>query len=382
MKRLGIFVLVGLLAVTGWHLGHTADISASYWSQTDASNNSPSPNGAPEGMAPSGVNDTIRANMGAIKRFWDRINGTVASTGSSNAYVLTYSVAPSSYVTGEAFTFKASFANTTTATVNINSLGAKEIKKPSTSGVAALASGDIQSGQVVTVVYDGTQFQLISPVANVATGTVTSVDFAVPSYMAVTGNPITSSGTLTLSFASQSASLFLASPATGSSAPPTFRAITTADIPFGVVGFASAVTTAMTTHTTTVPLDDTRPQSSEGEEILTLPYAAKGTANTLKIDFYLQHDNTNGEVICALFIDTNSDSTVAGGSNNSTTNVIGSTLFQWVLPVATSVTDTSAHTYKVRCGQSGAGTWTANGFASGRKLGGIAQTNMTVTEYR
>ena len=44
------------------------DISASNWSPTDASNNSAAPDGAPEGMPPSGVNDTMRAIMGADRR--------------------------------------------------------------------------------------------------------------------------------------------------------------------------------------------------------------------------------------------------------------------------------------------------------------------------
>ena len=44
------------------------------WFETDASNNKAPPNGWPEGMMPSGVNDTARGDKGALKRFWDRIN--------------------------------------------------------------------------------------------------------------------------------------------------------------------------------------------------------------------------------------------------------------------------------------------------------------------
>lgn len=40
------------------------------WSSTAGSNNSASPNGAPEGMAPSGVNDTIRQNMASIRDWY------------------------------------------------------------------------------------------------------------------------------------------------------------------------------------------------------------------------------------------------------------------------------------------------------------------------
>lgn len=41
------------------------------WSTTAASNNSASPNGAPEGMAPSGVNDTIRELMAQVRSWYE-----------------------------------------------------------------------------------------------------------------------------------------------------------------------------------------------------------------------------------------------------------------------------------------------------------------------
>lgn len=43
------------------------------WSTTAASNNAASPNGWPEGMPPSGVNDSARENMAQIKTWWEQI---------------------------------------------------------------------------------------------------------------------------------------------------------------------------------------------------------------------------------------------------------------------------------------------------------------------
>lgn len=64
-------------------------------------------------------------------------------------------------------------------------------------------------------------------------GGVTSVGLALPaSVFTVTGSPVTTSGTLTGSFNSQSANTFLASP-NGSSGVPSFRAIVAADLPAG-----------------------------------------------------------------------------------------------------------------------------------------------------
>jgi hypothetical protein len=52
---------------------------------------------------------------------------------------------------------RAGQTNTGAATININGLGAKAIRK---SGVQALASGEIVAGQVVTLAYDGSVFQV------------------------------------------------------------------------------------------------------------------------------------------------------------------------------------------------------------------------------
>ncbi|MEE9510298.1 MAG: hypothetical protein V3V81_07370 [Candidatus Bathyarchaeia archaeon] len=90
----------------------------------------------------------------------------ITSTGSANAYVLTLAVAPAAYVTGQTFRFKANFANTGAATVNVNSLGAKALEK--IGSVAALATGDILVDQIITITYDGTAFITTLGTANVA----------------------------------------------------------------------------------------------------------------------------------------------------------------------------------------------------------------------
>lgn len=62
-------------------------------------------------------------------------------------------------------------------------------------------------------------------------GTVTSVALTAPSILTVTGSPITTSGTLALALATQSAATVFAGPATGSAVAPTFRALVATDIP-------------------------------------------------------------------------------------------------------------------------------------------------------
>jgi hypothetical protein len=86
-----------------------------------------------------------------------------ADAGSTDAYAITLSPVPSSYTDGMVIHFKANTINTGAATLNVNSLGAKAIKKNYNYD---LADGDIKAGQRVSVIYDGTNFQMISPIAS------------------------------------------------------------------------------------------------------------------------------------------------------------------------------------------------------------------------
>lgn len=62
-------------------------------------------------------------------------------------------------------------------------------------------------------------------------GTVSSVDLTMPSIFAITGNPITTSGTLQVTLSTQTANTVFAGPSGGGVANPTFRALVSADIP-------------------------------------------------------------------------------------------------------------------------------------------------------
>jgi hypothetical protein len=65
-----------------------------------------------------------------------------------------------------------------------------------------------------------------------ATSTVvSSVDLSMPSEFTVSNNPVTSSGTLTVTKANQAANTVYSGPASGPNAAPTFRSLVSADIP-------------------------------------------------------------------------------------------------------------------------------------------------------
>lgn len=84
-----------------------------------------------------------------------------ADGGASDAYAISLPVAPDAYadILGLPISFKANTVNTGAATLNVNTLGAKTIKK---FGTQDLDDGDIKADQIVTVIYDGTDFQLQS----------------------------------------------------------------------------------------------------------------------------------------------------------------------------------------------------------------------------
>lgn len=63
------------------------------------------------------------------------------------------------------------------------------------------------------------------------TGSVTSVSMTVPSFLSIAGSPVTTSGTLAVTLATQSANLVFAGPSSGSAAAPTFRSLVVLDVP-------------------------------------------------------------------------------------------------------------------------------------------------------
>lgn len=78
-------------------------------------------------------------------------------------------------------------------------------------------------------------------------GTVTSVGLSLPSEFSVSGSPVTTSGTLTGAWATQSANTVFAGPTSGGALAPTFRSLVTDDLPnagtAGTYAYPSSVVT-------------------------------------------------------------------------------------------------------------------------------------------
>jgi hypothetical protein len=99
------------------------------------------------------------------------VSGTDTITG-------TMSPTLTAYAAGQLFYFVAAGANTTTVTLNVDGLGAKAVTRD---GSTALAAGDINSGEVVVVIYDGTRFQMINAANSFGNTTINGT-------LTVTGN--------------------------------------------------------------------------------------------------------------------------------------------------------------------------------------------------
>src|SRR5260370_1628877 len=128
------------------------DISQSVWNEVDNSNSTPAPDGAPEGMATAGVNDVIRADRGAIKRWYNQTIPLLTG-GSSTSYPLTYSVAPTAVADGMTHLVRFHTANGASATLNVNGQGAKPLFCYAGSWVQA-PSGMMATDQIARVAYN------------------------------------------------------------------------------------------------------------------------------------------------------------------------------------------------------------------------------------
>jgi hypothetical protein len=126
-------------------------------------------------------NATARNHYLSFAQAQDGAPSYIATVGgTANAITLSNAIPMTAYVAGQSFTFVATAANTGAVTVNIDGLGARNLRKRNN---AALISDDILIGQPCTIFYDGTQFYLTSAnrsmvAADLATNSVTTTKIA------------------------------------------------------------------------------------------------------------------------------------------------------------------------------------------------------------
>jgi hypothetical protein len=125
--------------------------------------NSPSANLPMATKRHTGVgNSAARTDYASTADIQDASLTYIAATG-TDTVTATLSPAISAYATGAPIWLKAAATNTGAMTINLNSIGAAALKKQND---VAMAAGDIESGQIYCITYDGTDFQMQSQIAN------------------------------------------------------------------------------------------------------------------------------------------------------------------------------------------------------------------------
>ncbi len=130
---------------------------------------------------------------------------------------------------------------------------------------------------------------------------------------------------------------------------------------------------------TNVPFDDTKPQSSEGDQIMSFSFTPKKASHELLLigQFNASINPVGGEeIIISLYKDSDANpltSVAEFGQQNKIKPI--------PLQYSFSPGSTSPITFKVRIGGP-TGDWNINGVNGARKLGGTLQSVMTVLEFK
>jgi uncharacterized cupin superfamily protein len=158
-------------------------------------------------------------------------------------------------------------------------------------------------------------------------------------------------------------------------------AIAVADFPDGtIVNRNYAEYTSNSAITTVLPLDDTIPQNTEGDEVVTAALTPASATNRVRVTFtaFGASSAASGAVCAALFIDSGADAVRAvsstGGTANYTENL--KMVYEYVPG------DTSSHTYKIRVGPGAAATVRLNGTSAARYFGGVAAATLVIEEIK
>lgn len=115
---------------------------------------------------------------------------------------------------------------------------------------------------------------------------------------------------------------------------------------------------AYATNSTIVPYDQTRPQNTEGGEVMTLAITPTNASNLLYIDVVCHCTATLAGIFCVpLFQDSTADCIAVGGQSTNGASHMANIGYRHIMTAGT----TSATTFKVRMGLNTAGTFSFNG---------------------
>ena len=144
-----------------------------------------------------------------------------------------------------------------------------------------------------------------------------------------------------------------------------------------VIQVVNTVITAAVTGTTTMPIDDTIPQNTEGNECITRAITPTNASNLLLIMVNLKIGySTTGMMSMALFQDSTANAIAANSSHLGTAGEQFDLSMNHYMTAGT----TSATTFKVRVGKNGGGTMFLNANSGGRLYGGVSSSTLIIME--
>lgn len=138
-----------------------------------------------------------------------------------------------------------------------------------------------------------------------------------------------------------------------------------------------------TTHTqynTTIPLDNTIPQNTEGSEIFTVSITPTSASNYIRVRAVVNFSQDAAPpslITAALFVDSTANAVAAA---NSYATPAGNWDNQIVIDYRVLAGSTTARTYKLRMGSSSGNNFTVCGRANAGLYGGVNISSMTVSE--
>lgn len=332
--------------------------------------------------------------------------------GTANAITLTPSIVRTSYGTGDAFEFLITTTNTAEAvTANVSSLGNKNIKAFIGVGKVNPAIGALQAGMVARAVYDGTDIVVLNiraynPSSNVATASTLNLDTVTGDYVALTGTTTVTAITLAngQERTCKAGGAFTLTNGASLICPTGANiAVAAGDVfivrgePSGVVrvvsymrasglpvGIGSSIlqkktfttATQQGPSTTSIPEDNSIPQSGEGLEVFSQSFTPLSATSKIVISGYINLFQTSGQTAAtALFVDAGAGAVAVNVSGGGVSGFGQGVHFRFVVDAS----NTSARTYKIRAGTA-SGTFYINRSGTANLYGSLLISSMTIEE--
>lgn len=141
----------------------------------------------------STADDAFRATWAVLAKFYDDFGGVNTVGGTGDAITITTSATFTALATGMRMTFIAGAANSGAATLNLDAIGAKAVRKISGATDVALAANDILQAQRCDIIYSATAnaaaggWILINPAVSTALASYQPLDADLTAIAALAG---------------------------------------------------------------------------------------------------------------------------------------------------------------------------------------------------